>query len=168
MAPQNEQLIADGKVVALYYTLKDDAGEVLDTNRKGGRPLAYLHGMRQLVPGLEKALAGKKKDDALQVAVPPEEAYGPRDESRMEKILRKALPDGTDVRPGMSLGGYDPNGRPMSARILAVEGDEITIDRNHPLAGKTLHFDVLVVGVRDATAEEKAHGHVHGPGGHKH
>ncbi len=168
MAAQTEQIVGDRKVVAVYFTLKNDAGEVVETNRKGGKPLTYLHGTNSIVAGLEKALAGKRRDDFVTVSVPPNEAWGPRREELVEKILRSSLPPTMSPRVGQRLQGTDTQGRPLVAFVTAIDGDEITIDKNHPLAGQTLHYEVLVAGVRDATREEITHGHVHGPGGHAH
>lgn len=168
MNSADNPVIADGKVVAFYFTLKDDAGAVLDTNRKGGKPLTYLHGTRQIVVGLEKALAGKQKNDFVHATIAPEEAFGVRNEALVERVQRSAMPTNVPLRVGMLLSGADQQGRPVNALVTSIEGDVVTVDRNHPLAGKTLHYEILVVGVRDAKSDEVAHGHVHGPGGVDH
>jgi FKBP-type peptidyl-prolyl cis-trans isomerase SlyD len=157
--------IAAQKAVTIGYTLKDDAGKVLDSS-EGGEPLTYLHGAGDIVPGLEKALDGKQVGDAMSVSLSPEEAYGQRDERQVRNIPLRKLPKGK-VEVGMQYEVTTEAG-PMLALVTAIRGDYATIDANHPLAGMRLHFDVKVVEVRDATAEELEHGHVHGPGDHHH
>ena len=151
------------KAVTIGYTLKDDDGEVLDTS-EGGEPLTYLHGTGDIVPGLEKALDGKQAGDAISVILSPDEGYGQRDERQIRNIPLRKLPAGK-VEVGMQYQITTEAG-PMMALVTAVRGDYATIDANHPLAGMRLHFDVKVVEVRDATADELQHGHVHGPGEH--
>jgi FKBP-type peptidyl-prolyl cis-trans isomerase SlyD len=157
--------IAAQKAVTIGYTLKDDAGKVLDSS-DGGEPLTYLHGAGDIVPGLEKALDGKQVGDAISVTLSPEEAYGQRDERQVRNVPLRKLPKGK-VEVGMQYEVTTEAG-PMLALVTAVRGDYATIDANHPLAGMRLHFDVKVVEVRDATAEELEHGHVHGAGDHHH
>jgi|1185.fasta_scaffold389851_2 FKBP-type peptidyl-prolyl cis-trans isomerase SlyD len=157
--------IAAQKAVTIGYTLKDDAGKVLDSS-DGGEPLTYLHGAGDIVPGLEKALDGKQVGDAISVSLSPEEAYGQRDERQVRNVPLRKLPKGK-VEVGMQYEVTTEAG-PMLALVTAVRGDYATIDANHPLAGMRLHFDVKVVEVRDATAEELEHGHVHGAGDHHH
>lgn len=153
------------KAVTIGYTLKDDAGEVIDTS-EGREPLTYLHGVGNIVPGLEKALDGKQAGDAVKVTVSPEDGYGVRDESQIRNIPVRKLPDGK-AKVGTRYRVQTEAG-PVAALVTAVRGDFATIDANHPLAGKTLHFEVNVVEVRDATEEEITHGHVHVPGAHHH
>jgi FKBP-type peptidyl-prolyl cis-trans isomerase SlyD len=155
--------IADKKAVTFHYTLRDDEGTVLDSS-EGKKPMTYLHGASNIVPGLEKALEGKKAGDDVKATVPPAEGYGTRNEANIRNVPRRKLPDGKLV-PGMRM-QLQTNQGPIVATVLAISGDYVTIDANHPLADKTLHFDVKVVEVRDATPEELKHGHVHGPGGH--
>lgn len=157
-------LIAKDSVVSLEYTLRSDAGETLDSSAGEG-PLVYLHGYENIVPGLERQLAGKQKGDALQVSVSPEEGYGPRDPRKTMEVPRSQLPPGAP-QVGMMLRGQSQAGDIISLWITAVGPDSVTVDGNHPMAGRTLHFDVTVLDVRVATDEERAHGHVHGPGGH--
>jgi FKBP-type peptidyl-prolyl cis-trans isomerase SlyD len=151
------------KAVTFHYSLRDDEGKVLDSS-EGRAPLTYLHGEGNIVPGLEKALEGKQAGDEVKATVSPEEGYGTRDETNIRNIPRRKLPEGK-LAPGMRLQLRTDQG-PLVATVLAVKGDYVTLDANHPLADKTLHFDVKVVEVREATEEELAHGHVHGPGGH--
>ena len=155
--------IGDKKAVTFHYKLSDDGGTVLDSS-EGRAPLTYLHGQGNIVPGLEKALEGKQAGDEVKAIVPPAEGYGTRDEANVRNVPRRRLPEGK-IAPGMRLQLQTDQG-PIVATVQAIRGDYVTIDANHPLADKTLHFEVKVVDVRDATAEELAHGHVHGPGGH--
>ena len=164
----HSNVVAQGKVVAIYYTLKGEGGEVLDTNRRGGKPLAFLQGMGNILPALEKALEGKRKDDFVEVELAPEQGYGAHKPELIHAVPRSSLPAGRELAPGMRLTGTDPQGRPRVVIITEVGEKEVTVDENHPLAGRKLHFEVTVAGVRDATDEEKTHGHVHGPGGHHH
>lgn len=157
--------IAKDKVVQIDYTLKNDKGEVLDTS-EGAGPLAYLHGHHGIIPGLENALEGKATGDKLDVSIAPAEAYGEYNEAMVQVVERKLF-EGMDVAPGAQFQAQTSDGMQVIT-VTAVDGDEVTIDGNHPLAGQTLHFSVEVVEVRDASEEELAHGHVHGPGGHDH
>jgi len=155
--------IGKEKAVTVEYTLKDADGQVLDTS-EGRAPLTYLHGVGALVPGLEKALEGKGEGDAIDVTLTPDEGYGSRDESLIRNVPVRKLRE-----PEPAVGQRVPaniDGSPRLVLVMALRGDYATVDANHPLAGKTLHFAVKVVGVREATGEELAHGHVHGPGGH--
>jgi FKBP-type peptidyl-prolyl cis-trans isomerase SlyD len=156
--------IAAQKVVSIAYTLKDDAGETLDTS-VGGEPLVYIHGVGNLVPGLEKALEGKAVGEHVSVVVSPEEGYGVRDESLIRKVPLRKLPP--KVQAGARVRAQTEAG-PVVLLVVAIQGDYATVDPNHPLASKNLHFDVDVVTIRDATAEELEHGHAHGPEGHHH
>lgn len=161
------QTIGDGKVVTIHYTLTLDSGEVADSSA-GRDPLAYLHGSGNIIPGLERQLAGKAAGEKLEVKVQPEEGYGARDDQAIQKVPRSAFPADVELKAGLSFQAQDPTGRPLMGTIAALEGDEVTVDFNHPLAGETLTFAVEVIGVREPTAEEVQHGHVHGPGGHQH
>lgn len=155
--------IAPNSVVHMHYTLTDTKGQVLDSS-SGGEPLAYLHGAGNIIPGLEKALTGKTVGDKLSVTVPPEEGYGVRDEKLIQQVPRRAFQGVKDVRPGMSFSA----GHGQNVLVTAVMGDMVTVDGNHALAGQTLKFEVEITKVREATAEELMHGHVHGDGGHHH
>ena len=155
--------IGSKKVVSIAYTLKDDAGEVIDSSA-GGDPLVYIQGAGNLVSGLEKALEGRVKGDHVVVSVSPAEGYGSRDESLIRKVPVRKLANGKAV-VGQRVRVQTDQG-PLILLVTAVHGDYATVDPNHPLSGKTLHFEVDVVEVREATAEEVEHGHAHGPGGH--
>ena len=158
--------IISGKVVLIDYTLTDDANTTLDTS-KGREPLAYIHGSGQIIPGLEKALEGKTEGDNLNVRVAAEDAYGEKDDAKIVKVSRKQIQGVGDLKVGMQLQAAGEHGAQV-VTIVSVEEDNVTLDANHPLAGQNLNFDVTITEVRDATAEEVAHGHVHGPGGHHH
>ncbi|MFA5630267.1 MAG: peptidylprolyl isomerase [Porticoccaceae bacterium] len=157
--------ITNNAVVALHYTVKDEDGVKLDSS-EGGTPLTYLHGASNIIPGLERALEGKSKGDALDVNIPPAEAYGEYIDELVDSVPREAF-QGAEVEVGMRFEAQTNNG-PISVVITHIEGDNVTVDGNHPLAGKSLNFSVTVEDIREATAEEIAHGHVHGPGGHHH
>jgi FKBP-type peptidyl-prolyl cis-trans isomerase SlyD len=154
--------IAKDKVVSIHYTLKDDAGSVIDSS-DGGEPLVYLHGAQNIIPGLEQALEGKSANDALHVSIEAVDAYGERNDA-LTQVVPSSMFEGVDkIEVGMEFQAQIGDGIQV-IRIAAVDGDNITIDGNHPLAGERLHFDVTVADVRDATADELEHGHVHGDG----
>jgi len=153
-------MIGDNMVVSMHYTLTDDSGNVLDSS-EGSDPLSYLHGAGNIIPGLEKALVGKVADDALQVTVAPEEGYGEKVPELMQIVDRAAFQGVDDLQPGMAFEAQGQNGEAQRVVIANIEGDQVTVDANHPLAGVTLNFDVKIVGVREATQEELSHGHAH-------
>lgn len=158
--------IEKNRVVSLHYTLRDEQGTVIDTS-SGRGTLTYLHGKGNIIPGLEAALAGRVAGDKLEVTVAPDKGYGARDE-RLVQILPRTKFSGTgELTPGMQVRANGPQG-PRMMTIVRVDRDFVTVDGNHPLAGRTLHFSVEVEEVRKATHEEVSHGHVHGPGGHHH
>jgi FKBP-type peptidyl-prolyl cis-trans isomerase SlyD len=158
--------IAHEKVVSIHYTLTNKEGTVLDSS-SGSDPLAYLHGFGNIIPGLENALEGKQKGEKLAVTVEPEQGYGARDEQLVQAVPRSAFKGVEELAPGMQFQAQGPQGARLVV-VTQVAQDVVTVDANHPLAGQTLHFDVEVSEVRDATAEELEHGHVHGPHGHQH
>jgi len=155
--------VEDKKVIAIEYTLTDDAGQVLDTS-EGREPLTYLHGSGNIVPGLENALTGIEVGQTIEVDVTPEQGYGVYDQAMVQKVPVRKLPDKGQATAGAVLRVQTPQGQRL-VTVKAVERDYATIDFNHPLAGKTLHFKVKVVSVREPTEEETAHGHAHGAGG---
>lgn len=159
-------LIAQDSVVAIRYTLKNDAGETLDASADG-EPLTYLHGNGNLIPGLERALEGKKVGDQLSVAVPAADAYGELDDDLVQEVPRAAFRGIDDIQVGMQFQAQSNQG-PRSVVVTNVTPEVITVDGNHPLAGQNLNFEVEIADVRAATREELDHGHVHGPGGHHH
>lgn len=153
--------VAKDKVVSIDYTLTDDEGSVLDSSN-GRAPLAYLHGAGNIIPGLEKALEGKQAGEQLNVRVPAVEAYGERDEGLAQEVPLEMFQGVDRIEPGMRFQAQTSAGMQV-VTVSKVDGDSVTVDGNHPLAGKPLNFAVNVVEVRDATPEELAHGHVHGP-----
>jgi len=159
-------LIAADSVVLIHYTLKDDDGKVLDSSA-GGEPLAYIQGHGNLVSGLEKALEGKSQGNRVEVSLPPEEGYGTRNEALVQRVPKRSLQGAGEIRKGMQFQAQTDEGMRVFT-VTAVVGDMVSLDGNHPLADQTLHFDVEVIEVRAATAEELEHGHVHGAGGHHH
>jgi FKBP-type peptidyl-prolyl cis-trans isomerase SlyD len=159
--------IAQDKVVLFHYTLTNDAGEVLDSSA-GGAPLAYLHGQGNIVAGLEKALDGCSAGEKLSVRVEPSEGYGVRDAGLVRRVPRRSFGSISNIKPGMQFEAQLEHGQRRVVTVTAVKGDMVTVDGNHPLAGQNLNFEVEITEVRDATAEELAHGHVHGPEGHHH
>lgn len=158
--------IAADSVVLIHYTLKDDDGKVIDSS-DGGEPLAYIQGHGNLVPGLEKALEGKKDGDAVAVTLSPADGYGTRNDALVQRVPKRSLQGSGEIRKGMQFQAQTDEGLRVFT-VTAVVGDMVSLDGNHPLADQTLHFDVEIVSVRAATAEELEHGHVHGAGGHHH
>lgn len=158
--------IEKNRVVRLDYTLRDEQGTVLDSS-SGRGSLSYLHGKGNIIPGLEQALAGKSAGDKLDVTVPPEQGYGVRDERLVQIVARAKFGEVANLAPGMQVRANGRQG-PRIVTVVRVDRDFVTVDGNHPLAGRTLHFSVEVAEVRKATHEEITHGHVHGPGGHHH
>ncbi len=153
-------------VVAIHYAVKDEEGAQLDSS-EGKEPLTYLHGANNIIPGLEKALEGKAEGDQVEVTVAPEEGYGEHREELVEAVPREAFGDVDQLEPGMRFQAQTDKG-PVSVVVTDVQEDTVTVDGNHPLAGKSLNFSVKVDSVRDATEEEISHGHVHGPEGQEH
>ena len=158
--------IGERTVASFHYTLTNDAGTVIDTSADRA-PLTYLHGAGNIVPGLEKEMNGRKPGDVFKVVVAPEEGYGMPNPMMIQVVPREAFQGVETLEVGMEFQAQTPQG-PMSVAIAKIDGDEVTVDGNHPLAGQTLHFAVEVTDVRDASLEELSHGHVHGEGGHHH
>lgn len=150
--------VGPDKVISIHYTLKNSAGGLLDTS-EGGDPLVYLHGADNIVPGLERALTGLSVGDQVAVAVSPEDGYGPLQDIPPKTIDRDILPPEMPLLIGMQLGIEGPDGHPVPIWIKAVDEDHVVLDFNHPLAGETLHFDVTIDEVRDATDAELSQGH---------
>lgn len=155
--------IADRTVASFHYTLTNDGGEVLDSSQ-GRQPLAYLHGAGNIVPGLEKALEGRQVGDSFDVDVVPEEGYGPRHDALVQTLPKSAFQGVPEPQPGMQFQGNSQQG-PITVVVTSVDGDQVTVDGNHPLAGQTLHFAIEVAEVREASEDELNHGHVHGADG---
>lgn len=158
--------IEDKKVAYIHYTLKDAEGEIIDTS-DGDSPLAYIQGMQNIVPGLEKELEGKVVGDKLSAVIPPEEAYGVRNEELVKTASLADFEDPEHIQEGAQFHVETPEGVNI-ATIVAIDGDNVVLDLNHPLVDETLYFDVEVTEIREPTEEELEHGHVHGPEGHDH
>jgi len=146
-------------VVTIDYTLTNEQGEVIDTS-KNSQPLAYLHGTGNIIPGLEEALEGKSSGDEVEVSIPPEKAYGEHDEQLKQVVPRDRFEGVEQLEVGMQFQAQTEGGARI-VTISGIDGDDVTVDANHPLAGETLHFEVAVRDVREATADEIEHGHVH-------
>jgi FKBP-type peptidyl-prolyl cis-trans isomerase SlyD len=159
--------VAKNAVVTIDYSLKNTEGKVIDSS-EGKQALPYLHGAGNLIPGLEKALEGKKAGDQLNVSIAPEEAYGQRNEQLVQQVSRTAFQGVPDIKVGMQFRTQGQGNEMRVVTVTRIEGDKVTVDANHPLAGIPLHFDISIRDVRSATKDELAHGHVHGPGGHHH
>jgi FKBP-type peptidyl-prolyl cis-trans isomerase SlyD len=152
--------ISKDKVVTIDYTLKDDVGDVIDSSQDQA-PLAYIHGVGAIIPGLEQALEGKSAGDRIEVTIPPAEAYGERDDSLCQEVPRKEFEGIDELEVGMQFRVEAESGY-LVLTVVNIGEDVVTVDGNHALAGETLHFDVEVREVRDATEQELEHGHIHG------
>ncbi len=158
--------IADNTVVYFHYTLTNESGETVETSLDG-EPSAYLHGAGNILAGVEQALTGKAAGDKVEVTLPPEQAYGPKQPDRVQRVPVKHLIFKGKLRPGLTVQVNTADGR-RPATVVKAGKFSADIDTNHPLAGQTLTFNIEVVELREASAEELAHRHVHGPGGHQH
>ncbi len=158
--------IAERTVASFHYTLTNDAGEVIDSS-SGREPLTYLHGAGNIVPGLEKEMLGHQAGDTFNVVVSAEDGYGEPNPALTNVVPKEAFQGVDTLEVGMEFQAQTPQG-PLSVVIAKIDGDDVTVDGNHPLAGKTLHFAIEVTDVRDASLEELTHGHAHGAGGHHH
>lgn len=158
--------IADQCVALFHYTLTNDAGDVIDSS-SGNEPMAYLHGVGNIVVGLEKAMTGKQSGDKFEVVVAPEEGYGQRNEALVQTVPRSMFQGVDEISVGMRFQAQSDHG-PVSVIVTEVTDENVTVDGNHALAGQALNFAIEVTEVRPASAEELEHGHVHGPGGHQH
>lgn len=153
-------------VVTLNYTLKNSEGEIMDTS-DGREPLVYLHGVGGLIPGLEAELEGKEKGNSFNTVIAPEDAYGLRSEDLLHVVPKSGFQGDEEMEVGMRVQLETEQG-PAIATISKIDGENVTLDLNHPLADMELHFSIDVLELRNASADEISHGHVHGPGGHHH
>jgi len=158
--------ITANKVVTINYTLRDDTDTIIDSAQEGD--FAYLHGASNIISGLEKALEGKSVDDELSVSIEPADAYGEHNPDMTQVVPREMFGAEGDIQVNQQFHAASPDGQEIVVTVKAVDDENITVDGNHPLAGITLHFEVKVVDIRDASDEEIDHGHVHGPDGHQH
>ena len=158
--------VATNKAVTIHYTLTNQAGDIVDSSRDG-EPLAYIHGIGALVAGLESELDGKSIGDNVAVTVQPEDGYGHKTPELIQSVPKEAFQFDGDIEVGMRFQAETDHGVEL-VEVVAVDDATVTVDANHPLAGETLNFDVEIVAVRDATAEEVEHGHIHAEGGCNH
>ncbi len=159
--------ITGNKVVSIHYNVVDaDSQEMIDSS-DGKEPMVYLHGARNIIPGLEQALEGRAPGDAFDVTVAAAEAYGEHSQDRVQSVPREAFAEIGELQLGLRVTAQTEIGA-IELLVTEIGDDEVTVDANHPLAGRNLKFSVRVEQVRDASEEEIAHGHAHGPGGHHH
>ncbi|AEF85595.1 peptidyl-prolyl cis-trans isomerase, fkbp-type [Treponema primitia ZAS-2] len=151
--------ITKDRVISINYTLTNSQNQILDSS--GSEPFSYLHGHQNIIPGLEKALDGKNQGDSFKVNVPAADAYGKRDDRLITTVSLDRFSGADSVKPGMQFHAETPDGELQMVTVTKVEGNTVTIDGNHPMAGLDLNFDVAVVDIREASEEELAHGHVH-------
>jgi FKBP-type peptidyl-prolyl cis-trans isomerase SlyD len=152
-------------VVTFHYTLRDPAGHLLDTSQ-GGNAVSYLEGAGEIIEGLEEQLQGLPAGTKRKIQVPAAKAYGERDESQVQRVLKALLPVEGELKEGDQFQAGEDRFAPF-VKVLGVDGDEVLLDANHPLAGVDLSFDVEVVNVRPASESEVQHGHLHGADGHE-
>ncbi len=158
---------APQQVIRFHYSVAEVGQPPTESSRDGGEPIAALIGAGNIIPGLEKALIGKDVGARFEVVVPAADAYGERNEALTQRVPRKYFPTNVTLRPGLTVMLQTQHG-PRPVTVLKIGMSVVDVDLNHPMAGKDLNFDIEIVEVRDATAEELAHGHVHGAGGHHH
>jgi len=158
--------IAEGSVVSIHYALIDPTGKVLESS-EGQAPMDYLHGYGNIIAGLEKALEGKAAGENIKAVIPPEDGYGIREEALVKVLPLSSFKGSNQVEVGAQFQAETSQGLRL-ATVTRIDGQDVTVDLNHPLADLTLRFDIDIVEVREATEEELSHGHVHGPEGHCH
>ncbi len=158
--------ISANMVVSIDYTLTDDQGAVIDSS-EGRGPLAYIQGIGNIIPGLENALEGKAQGDSLKVSIAPQDGYGERNDELTQAVPKQMFEGNDEIQVGMQFQTMTESG-PQVVTVVEIDDENVTVDGNHPLAGENLNFDVTIVDIREATAEELEHGHVHGPEGHDH
>lgn len=154
--------IGKNSVVSIHYTLRDPQGNILDSS-SGRDPLQYIHGNGNLIIGMEEGLEGKSKGEKFELNISPEKGYGQKNDKLVQDVPVTAFGD-QKVEPGMQFNTQ----KGQVITVVEVGKETVKVDGNHPLAGVPLNFQVEVMEIRDATAEEIEHGHVHGPGGHAH
>ncbi|MCH7586832.1 MAG: peptidylprolyl isomerase [Chloroflexi bacterium] len=155
--------IADKKVVGFHFKLTNDKGELIDSS-EDHPAMMYIHGQGNILPGLEKVLTGKEEGDNFTLTLQPAEGYGERDENLVKTMPRDEIKGTAKIGVGTEFEVEFPSGSKM-VTVTAIEGGNVTIDGNHPLAGEVLTFEIDVAEVREPTSDELTHGHVHGPGG---
>ncbi len=155
--------IKPNQVVTIHFTVKDEEGNVVDSTQDG-QPFSFLSGRNQILPKLEEQIGEMIIGSKKEVKLTPQDAYGEYQDEAVQSVNRSDFPEGADLEEGMGFVANMADGKQIPFVITRIAGDDITIDFNHPLAGKTLTFEVELLDVRDATPEELSHGHVHGPG----
>lgn len=159
--------IEKNKVVTFHYRLTVN-GEPVDSSHERGEPLSTLAGHGGIIEGLDKAMLGRQAGDTFKASIPPSEGYGERQEGRTQRVAKKYFRDADHLRVGGMTVLTEQGGQQRQVTIIKVGSSVVDVDLNHPLAGQTLDFDIEITDVRDASVEEIAHGHVHGPHGHEH
>ncbi len=159
--------IKDNQVVTINFILTDEEGTVIESTSKEN-PFAYLSGNEQILPKLEEEIGLMLIGSRKSVTLVPEDAYGVYDDAALQSVKKTEFPEDTELQEGMRFVANAPDGSQMPFVVKEIKGEDILLDFNHPLAGRTLTFDVELLGLRDATSEELSHGHVHGHGGHHH
>jgi FKBP-type peptidyl-prolyl cis-trans isomerase SlyD len=159
--------IEKDKVVSFHYSLSEESGTPVEDSRER-EPLTIMFGHGNIIAGLEQAMAGHVAGDRFDVVVAPAQGYGERREDATQRVPKKYFRDAEHLQPGMATVLNTKDGRQQMATVIKVGSSVIDVDLNHPMAGKTLNFAIEITDVREPTAEELAHGHVHGPGGHQH
>ncbi len=160
--------VSNNKVVSFNYTLKDkETGEVLDSSELHGQPLTILAGKGEIIPGLESRMMGMKEGETKTIEVPAEEAYGPVNPELLQQAPREYF-QGVELEKGLPLQAQTPEGQVIQMVVVDFDENTVTVDMNHPLAGKDLVFEIKIESIREATPDEILHGHAHGEGGHQH
>jgi FKBP-type peptidyl-prolyl cis-trans isomerase SlyD len=163
----SKDTVADGMVVTFHYTMRDSDGEVIESS-EGLEPMEYLHGAGNIVAGLEAGMAGHGVGDRFTIEVSPAQGFGSGEDRQQVEVPLSDFPSDMELDVGMPVEAELPDGGSMRLWVVAMDENSAVLDKTHPLAGETLHYEVELVGLRKASAEEKAHGHAHGPGGHDH
>ena len=151
--------ISENSVVTFNYKLKDEEGNLLDSSDKHGA-LTYLHGQQNIISGLENAMEGHDEGDDFEITLEPESAYGKRNEDLVFNVSRERMPQDVELKAGMQFEAKTANDQSQLVTLTQINDDEVTLDANHPLAGETLHFNVSIEDVREATDEEKQQGNI--------
>jgi len=155
------------KVVYFHYSVSDVDGAEIENSRSRDKPMAFLFGHGNVISGLEQAIAGHVAGDRLETVLGPEQAYGERREGAVQRVPKKYFNKQLKLKPGITTVLHTDKG-PHTVVVLKVGSSVVDVDTNHPLAGKTLRFEVEITDIREATPEEISHGHVHGDGQHGH
>ncbi|NPA41923.1 MAG: peptidylprolyl isomerase [Aquificae bacterium] len=162
------QTVEKNTVVSFHYTLKDkETGSLIESSKETGQPVTFLVGAGEIIPGLEKRMLGMSAGETKSIEVPAQEAYGPRDPNLVQKAPREYFQN-IPLEKGLPLQAQTPEGGVVNMIVVDFDENTVTVDMNHPLAGRDLIFEVEILDVREATPEEILHRHAHGPGGHQH